>query len=371
MPLSCCLFIKFAFMRYLFILLFCLFLFGCKKKQEFVNPTVSSITQSVYASGIIKSKGQYQAFAIVSGIIDSIYVTEGSKVKKGDPILFISSQAQELNRKNAELSASFSDFSANEGKLNEAKLYVELTRNKMKNDSILFIRQMNLWNQQIGTKIELEQRELNFQNSKMSYSSAIVKFNDLNRQLLLASSQSKNNYLISSRQEKDFTLRSEIDGVVYDLLKLKGELVGPQTPLAIIGDLDRFVLEMQVDEYDIFKLRLGQQLLVTLDSYKGQVFNAKLTKILPIMNEKSKTFTVEAEFITVPLMLYPNISFEANIIINTKKQALLIPREYLIHDSIVVLSSGDSLVIKTGLKDYKKVEVLSGIDNNTKLSKPD
>jgi multidrug efflux pump subunit AcrA (membrane-fusion protein) len=128
---------------------------------------------------------------------------------------------------------------------------------------------------------------------------------------------------------------------------------------------------MQVDEFDIFKLKLGQELLVTMDSYKGQVFNARLTKILPIMNEKSKTFTVEAEFVSIPFKLFPNISFEANIVINTKKNVILIPREYLIHDSIVVLSKGDSLVIKTGLKDYKKVEVLSGIDLNTEILKPD
>jgi multidrug efflux pump subunit AcrA (membrane-fusion protein) len=363
--------IKFDGMKNRFILLLFISFFGCKKKHEFIKPSISTITESVYASGIVKSKDQYQAFAVVSGIIDSIYVTEGDKVKKGDPILYISSEAQELNRKNAELSAMFSDFSANEGKLNDAKLFVELTRSKMMNDSMLFSRQKNLWNQQIGTKVELEQRELNFQNSKMSYSSAIVKYDELKRQLVLTSSQSKNNYLISSKQEKDFTLKSEIDGVVYDLLKLKGELVSPQTPLAIIGDLDHFVLEMLVDEFDIFKLKVGQELLVTMDSYKGQVFNARLTKILPIMNEKSKTFTVEAEFISIPFKLFPNISFEANIVINTKKNALLIPREYLIHDSIVVLAKGDSLVIKTGLKDYKKVEVLSGIDLNTEILKPD
>jgi HlyD family secretion protein len=358
-------------MKYRFIILIYFFLFGCKKSHEYINPSISPITQSVYASGIIKSKGQYQAFSSVSGIIDSIYVSEGSLVKIGDPILLISSETQVLTRKNAELSALFSDFSANEGKLNEAKLFVELAKNKMKNDSILFARQRNLWNQQIGTKVELEQRELNFLNSKMSYASAIVQYNDLKRQLALVSSQSKNNYLISSMQEKDFTLRSEVNGVVYDLLKLKGELVNSQTPIAIIGDSVHFILEMQVDEFDIFKLRLGQELLVTMDSYKGKVFNATLTKIFPIMNERTKTFTVQAEFISFPFMLYPNISFEANIIINTKKNALLIPREYLINDSIVVSSKGDSLVIKTGLKDYKKVEVLSGIDKNTELAKPD
>lgn len=61
----------------------------------------------------------------------------------------------------------------------------------MKNDSSLYFRQKNLWQQNIGTKVELEQRELAFQNSKASYYSSRVKYEDLKRQLNFTSSQSK------------------------------------------------------------------------------------------------------------------------------------------------------------------------------------
>lgn len=190
----------------------------------------------MYASGILKSKNQYDAVAPVNGIIKQIFVSEGDLVKAGTPILSIASETQKLNKENAELAAHFSDLKANEGKLNEAKLFVDLARNKMKNDSVLFFRQKSLWEQQVGSKVELEQRELAYENSKTAWYSSIVKLEDLQRQLDFNSSQARNNLKISNQLESDFTLKSEIDGVVYSLPKSVGEIVGPQSTLAIIGD---------------------------------------------------------------------------------------------------------------------------------------
>lgn len=352
------------------LLAFSLLLLSCKSKVEKIKPTLEPISESIYASGIVKSRDQYQAYATVNGIVEKVFVVEGDKVKKGQVILSISNEAQRLNKENAELAANFSDYNANQGKLNESKLLLELSKNKMKNDSALFFRQTALWQQQIGTKVELEQRDLAYQNSKAAYYSSLVRLADLKRQLDFNSLQSKKNLLISSKLESDFTLTSEIDGVVYALTKLKGELVGAQTPLATIGDATHFILEMQVDEYDILKIKQDQQVLVTLDSYKGKVFEAKVSRINPLMNERSKTFLVEALFVEQPEILYPNVTFEANIVVQSKEKALLIPRNFILNDSVVVKSNGDRLVVKTGLRDYKKIEILSGLSLDDELVNP-
>jgi multidrug resistance efflux pump len=348
-----------------------LFIFGCKSEVEEISPTVESISESIYASGIVKSKNQYQAYATINGIVEDVFVVEGDTVNKGTPILSVSNEAQRLSKENAELVAEFSDFNANQGKLNEAKSAIDFAKNKMKNDSLLFHRQSLLWQQQIGTKVELEQRELSYQNSKNAYSSSMVKFDDLKRQLNFTSSQSKKNLLISAKLESDYTLKSEIDGMVYSISKAKGELVGIQTPLAVIGDSRNFILEMQVDEFDILKIKKGLTVLIKLDSYKGMVFDAVVTKINPIMNERSKTFLIEAEFLKQPEILYPNVTFEANIVIQSKEKAILIPRDYLLNDSMVVKSDGEKVTVKIGLKDYRKVEIISGITAEDHLIKPE
>ena len=198
----------------------------------------------------------------------------------------------------------------------------------------------------------------------------MTKEEDLKRELNFLSSQSKKALQISRKQANDYTVSSKIDGVVYDLMKEKGEIVGIQTPLAIIGSASHFVLQMQVDEYDITSVKEGMKVMITMDSYKGQVYEAKVTKIYPIMNERTKSFEVEAEFSSPPAKLYPNLTFEANIVTSTKDQALLIPRDYMLNDSMVITGDGKKVVVKTGLKDYQKVEILSGINSNDELLKP-
>ncbi|WP_187263542.1 efflux RND transporter periplasmic adaptor subunit [Pontibacter beigongshangensis] len=343
---------------------------SCKDKQESTQPTVEAISESVYASGIVKSKNQYQLFPTVSGIIQQVLVTEGDVVQQGAPLLEIDSKAAQLSTENARLAAEYARVGANAEKLNELQAAIDLARSKMHNDSLLLVRQRNLWASQIGTRVELEQRELAFQNAVTAYRSAILRYNDLKKQLDFAARQSQKNLQISQTMTDDYTIKSETNGKVYSILKEKGEMVSPQSPVAVIGDADEFVLELQVDEYDIARIKPGQRVLLNLDSYKGQVFEAEVYKINPAMNERTRSFTVEASFTTTPPSLYPNLTTEANIIIQTKKDALTIPREYLIDGSFVQTENEERLKVSTGLKDYQKVEILDGLTEEDIILKP-
>jgi len=345
------------------IIILSLFVVACGGKIEKIKPTKESITESIYASGIIKSKNQYEVFANVNGIIKTVFVVEGDSVKKGSPLLSISNVTQLLNKENAELAANFANINSNQEKLNDARAFVQLSNYKLKNDSDLYFRQRALWQQQIGTKIEFEQRALAYESSKNAYQTSIVKYNDLKRQLNFNSSQSRNNLAISNQVANDFIIKSNINGIVYSINKLQGENVGVQTPLGIIGDSKNFILEMQVDEYDILRIKKDLKVLVTLESYKEKVFETR-------MNERSRTFLIEAEFIDPPKILYPNITFEASIVIQTKQNALLIPRLYVLNDSLVIKYKHDTTKVKTGLKDYKKIEIISGITVNDVLVNP-
>lgn len=345
-------------------------LFSCGKKQETSLPTLGPITESIYASGVLKTADQYQAYVTVNGIISQILVKEGDSVHVGSPLVSITNETQRFAAENASLAANFNDFSANSGKLDEAKLVIESAKNKFKLDSALYFRQKNLWDQQIGTKVDLETKELAFQTSKSNYLSAIQRFRELNRSLAFNSSQAKKNLQISANQAQDFILRSKTNGIVYSILKSIGEIVNPQSPIAVIGNYQDFVLEMQVDENDILRVQNGQKVIVTLDSYKNQAFEARVSKISEIMNERSKTFLVEATFTKAPPKLFPNITFEANILLNKKENVILIPRNYLKQDSIVTLASGEERIVKVGLKDFQKAEILSGLKVSDEIVKP-
>jgi RND family efflux transporter MFP subunit len=354
------------------------FLFGflflvamsCKKKTEVTSPSVVNISESVYASGTVKSKNQYQVYSTVNGLIQEILVTEGDLVKKGAPLFKILNEPSKLNMSNAKLASDYADIRSNADKLKAAKVNSDLAYSKLKNDSLLFVRQANLRKQGVGSMVELEQRELAYKNSVTAYEVSLLNYRDLKKQLEFASDQAKNNFRISNALAGDYVIKADADGKVYKILKEKGEFVNTLNPVAILGDASDFILEMKVDEFDIVRLQEGQKVLFTMDSYKGQVFEAIVTKIEPLMNEQSRSFTVNAKFISKPAILYPNLSVEANIVINTKEKALTIPRNYLIGDSVVLVNKDERRRVTIGLRDYQKVEILNGLSASDVIYKP-
>lgn len=344
--------------------LFSIVFFSCQPHETKIRPTVEDISESVYASGIVKSENQYQVFSTVSGIIKEIFVAEGERVAKGTPLLKIFNRTSVLNARNAQLAADYARLSENQQRLDELKMGVEVAKIKKANDSLLLERKRQLWAQNIGTAVELEQTILNYQNSVSNYGSAQIQYEDLRRQLELNAKQTLNNLEITSTQADEYIIKSEVDGKVYNILKEKGELVTLQNQLALIGSENQFFLELQVDEYDIARIKEDQQVLINMDSYKGQVFKGVITRISPVMNERSKSFTVEADFTTQPPLLYPFLTVEANIVIQIKKNALTIPRNYLVDESFVWTAGKKKKKVTTGLKDYQKVEILDGLTSD-------
>lgn len=336
--------------------------------METITVQEQEITASVYASGTIKSKDQYQVYPIVSGVITDVLVDDGDLVKKGQVLMRIDGRTQQLNAENAALAASYNSVATNQDKLNDAKDAVSLSKDKLKTDSLLYVRTSNLYKQGVGTKVDLEQRELAFESSKNAYQSALSRYRDVKRQVDLNAKQAANNYAISSKLAGDYEVKSDLDGKVYAVLGDLGELVGPQIAVATIGSASSFLLEMNVDEYDIAKVELGQLVYITMDSYKGQVFEAKVSKIYPIMNERSKTFTIEAIFTKAPPKIYPNTSFEASIVLQSKTKALVIPKRFVLQGDYVLLKDGKKQKIELGIQDYEYVEVTKGLKKGDEIS---
>jgi HlyD family secretion protein len=343
---------------------------GCLSRTEKIRPVIQNITESVYGSGIVKSKDQYQVYSTANGIITDILVKEGDTLKKGDALMYLQNEAALLHVKNAELAKHQADLKKNQSKLREALMAVDLAFTKRINDSILLERQRNLWSQHIGTKVELEQRSLAAEISKTNYIQAQLDYRELHRQLKFAFNQSVNNLKITSTQAEDYIIRAKRSGKVYKILKEPGEYVTTASPLAIVGDRQDFITELKIDEYDITRIQPGQAVFVTMDSHKGEVFEGRITDIEPLMNEDSRSFTVKAVFITSPRVLYPNLTVEANIVIRTSDNVLTIPRHFVAKDSTVILSTGERRKVKLGIMDYTWAEVLSGLTAEDILMKP-
>jgi HlyD family secretion protein len=356
--------------RYLYLFATSLVLMACGNKTETISPEKTNISESVYASGFVKSENQYDVHTKINGVVAEIYVKEGTRVTKGTPILRIDNSNSKLNSENARLVASANDYASNQGKLKEARDAIDMARKKMLSDSIAWIRQQQLWTENIGAALELEQAELNYAQAKVNLKKAQTTFDDINRQLQLASDQSKNNLKMAEASEEDLIVRSEIDGIVYRINVSIGELATSTAALAVIGE-ENFLIELNIDEFDIVRIRTGQKVILRLDSYQNQIFEAEVRNIYPMMNERTRTFRVDASFATSPQILYPNLTLEGNIIIQEKENVLTIPTAYLVQDSFVLLQNGTKQQVRIGLQDYRLTEILWGIDQNTKIVFPE
>ena len=107
-----------------------------------------------------------------------------------------------------------------------------------------------------------------------------------------------------------------------------------------------------------------------MDSYKGQVYDAIVDKIYPIMEERSRTFKLEAHFTKPPHKLYPNLTAEANIIIKIKKDVITIPKSYLIQGGYVLVNTDEKRKVTVGLSDYQNAEIISGLSAGETIYKP-
>jgi HlyD family secretion protein len=347
-----------------------LLLYSCQSKPETTQPAIENITASVYASGIVKSRNQYQVFPSASGLVAQLLVTEGDTVHKGDALILITNTRAVLNTENAALSASYAAEAANQEKLRESQNDIYQATIQMDNAALLLTKQQHLWAQQIGNRNELDLRELNYKNAASTRASAQLRYTQLQKQIQFQEKQARKNIQIASADAANYSIRSIIDGSVFSLLVKAGETVNPQTAVALLGDAHVFELELQVDEYDIARVKTGQPIILSMDSYKGQVFEAKVEKIEPLMNERSKSFTVKASFTRQPALLYPSLSCEANIVIQQKQKALTIPRSYLVNDSIVQMADRRMQKVVVGLKDYEKVEITAGLSATDIIFKP-
>lgn len=349
-----------------------LILFSCADERESTKVSQKEMVEAVYSSILIEPLNVYKVNASITGYIESLNVKEGDIVKAGDILCVISNKPIKLNEQNAALNYELlkETYSGEANLIEEMKLELQSAKLKMQNDSLNFTRFKALYDKNASSKFEYDNATLTYEISKNNYRTLkkriVRKENELKNQI----NQSKNNLNASNLRTDDYTLKSNINGKVFQVMKEKGEFISMQEPFAIIGDEENFKLKMLIDEVDISRIDVGQKVLVTLEAFKNQLFEAKIAKIAPKMDERTQTFEVEALFTKGPKKMYMGLTGEGNIVINEKKNALVIPREYLMPGNKVETENG-IVNVTTGLSNWSFIEITSGIEEGTLIYKPE
>lgn len=347
-------------------------LISCGKEEESVKPIVQNLTESVYASVTLQPEEMYEVYASASGIISKIYLREGDTIAKGQILAEVTSDLSKLNKENAQLNMELArkKYKGDANILDRLKDEIEANQDQLSQDSINYVRQKRLMDKGVGASADLESRKLKYDLTKKQRTILLKQYEQTAIELKSNYQQSENAVEKAMSNLSDFSIRSYIDGMVYAMMKEEGELITQQSPIATIGLRNSFIIEMRIDEVDIASVLLEQKVIISLDAYKGKTFDAIITKIYPVKDDRTQTFKVEARFVNPPTALYAGLSGEANIVISQKDKVMTIPLEYLTESGKVITEDGE-IEVKTGMRNIERVEIESSkINTNTKIIKP-
>ena len=227
------------------------------KTQKIEN---GDIMESITASGTINPLSTVSVGSQASGRIAEIYVDYNSVVKKGQLLALI-------DQENAKATVQ-----QREAALDIAKAQVAVEENNIKYYKKALNRISKLNASKYSTEKDLEAAERDYDNSVA--------------QLALEQAQVKQAQasLNSAQTELSYTeIKAPVDGIVISKSVEVGQTVAAsfETPeiFSVAEDLTKMQIEASVVEADIAKVKEGQQVRFTVDSYADDYFYGTVTQV--------------------------------------------------------------------------------------------
>ncbi|MFD2515010.1 efflux RND transporter periplasmic adaptor subunit [Pontibacter locisalis] len=343
---------------------------ACGPQEQTTSPSYRQLTEAVYASGKIYPDNEYIVSTNADGVITSMLVEEGDTVQVGQTLMSIEGDIPDARLESATEAyrRARENYNTDSPVMQELRAGLEAAKTKMQNDSVQYVRYRNLLNANATSKAQYDQRKLAYELSKQEYAARQSNYRNVRNQLYLELKNAESQYKINLKDESNYNIRSNINGLVYDLYKEQGELVRRNEPVALLGDASNVYLRLLVDELDIARVKRGQEVLVKVDLYPDKIFKARVTKVYPRLITADQSFRVDAEFIEEKPEIFYGLNIEANIIVSERARVLTIPKSYLVgQDSVLVKRNGDveKVKLKKGMENFELVEVLSGLDTNS------
>jgi multidrug efflux pump subunit AcrA (membrane-fusion protein) len=348
---------------------------SCGQKFDSATPKMGPVTEAVFASGSIEPVDAYILTSLSDGFIVKAYVTENDLVHDGQVLFKLDNKQQHVQVNLAETNLQFARINAgsNAPSLLQIKAQIDAAKAKLYTDSVTLGRYRQLFTTNSVSKQDLDNARLNYQSSLSSYRAQLASYK-------AAADKAQQDYQTSQLQVQNaeagnqyYNLTAIGSGRVYQIFKKEGELVRKGDQVAQLGNPDSIVVKMDIDEGSIDKIKLGQQVLVELNTQKGKTYEARVSKIYPHFNENTQSYKAEAKFVQGVPGIIAGTQLQANIITNKKDNAMLIPRSYMLKDNKVLKKDGkkaDTTSIQTGIISDEWVEVLSGLGMKDKILKP-
>lgn len=362
------------------------------KEVEITTVAASTIVETVSATGKIQPEIQVKISSMVSGEIISLPVKEGQVVKKGDLLVKINPDlyTSGLNRTVANLSGTKAGLSQADASFREAKSSYD--RNKTLFDKGIISR--SDWDKAIASfAVAKAAKQSAYYNVQSASASVNEARDNLGRTIIYAPA----------------------DGTISMLnVELGERVLGTQqmagTEIMRVANLNNMEVEVDVNENDIVKIKVGDEAKVEVDAYLKKQFKGIVTSISnsasssltadQVTNFKVKVRILKESYEDLlegrPLTyspFRPGMTATVDIITKTKNNVLSVPISSVVVKSdttavvvgkmpdsktevkeaapksdkkfeCVFVKVGDKAkirIIKTGIQDDTNIEVLTGL----------
>lgn len=336
----------------------------------------TDLARSVVATGKIEPVTQVEIKSKASGIIQSLPVNFGDIIHKGQVLCQLDTKdlLPQLDEQKAALGVSAAQ-------LQTAKADYERYKVDAEGPDVPFLksdrdRAQKLFAAGLVAQNVRDESEKNYQIALNKMNSAKVNLLSAKAAIAKAQAQYDQQQAVIARIEEDLhnaTITSPIDGVVLSRDSEIGTAVSSilvlgssATLIMTVGDLNEVYVKGKVDESDVGKVYLGQPARITVESFKDQKFNGKVTKISPMGAEKDNvtTFEVRVSINNESHKLRALMTANAEIILDEHKRVLTIPEGAVMYakDKSTEAEIPDS----TNEKGFRKVKIATGISNGAR-----
>lgn len=346
------------------------FLASCGGKVPETTPQRKDLVEMVFASGTLQADDQYNLMAQTDGYITSLNFNEGDIVKAGQLLATIDNNQNIINAQSASQLQAIAEKNARPSApaLQQIEANITAAKEKLKLDQLQADRYKRLYENNSVAKIEYENAQLAATNSQANVTALQQQYNNqkiaAEQQEISQRSISNVNTVIKDQNQ----VKSIVAGRIYQRKKLLGDYVRKGDIIAVIGNPGLIYAQLNVDETNMAKLQVGQDAVIQLNTNKNKKYKATVHEILPSFDASTQSFIVKAWFTDSLDFRIAGTQLEANIITGEKKNALVIPRNYLGYGNKVILKKDKKMVtVKTGIVSNDWVEILDGITEKDEL----
>jgi RND family efflux transporter MFP subunit len=229
-------------------------------------------------------------------------------------------------------------------------------------------RTIQLYNQGIQPKAELDRAESMFKVADSRYQDAIEEVR--NRQAVLL--QRRSELAIAQQQLAETLLYAPFDGAIRERRASQGEYLASGSPVVTIVRMHPLRLRVEVPEREAQGIRVDQSVGVTIEGESGQAYSGRVARLSPAFQEQSRTLIIEAEVDNQNGRLRPGSFAKAEIRTTSTTDAVLVPASAIITFAGIqkVFTVKDGKAVERNVITGKREDdwiVVDGLEANTSV----